>query len=225
MGFIAEIHLSHEELFLQPTIAADNEVTFRHEYGMGDGSAMAVFVSALGELTNGFDAQLDQDPTIEHPKQIVAFEDRTVYRLDANTERIPLPRVFVDVDGYVVDAQSNNSGWVVRAHLPSRDAITTVREYFRSREIDFQVIRLFNADAIDRMELAGLTEKQRDLLLSALYNGYYDIPRRASQEDLANQFEVSTSAISKQLRRAVSQLVVSSLAPEGRPSHSNRGPP
>lgn len=218
MGYIAEIHLSHDELLLQPTILASNGVKIRHEYGMGKApDSKTVFVSAIGTPTDTFDGVLEDDPTVNRSTRIVEFEDRTIYRVQTVTERVPVANIFSDVNGYVVDAQSDDSGWVVRTHLPSRDAISIVRDYFHDRDVNFRVVRLFDSESIDRMEVAGLTEKQRDLLLSALYNGYYDIPRRASQEDLADQFEVSTSAISKQLRRAVSQLIVSSLAPEGEP--------
>lgn len=222
MGYIAEIHLAHDELLLQPTIVGSNGVTLRHEYEMNtDSDDGSVFISVTGNASDDFLPTLREDPTVTRPTKIVEFDDRTIFRVEVATTLMPLPSVFSDVGGYVVEAESDGSGWLVRTHLPSRQAIADVRSYFRSRDASFQVIRLYDSETVDRMELAGLTEKQRDLLLTALYSGYYDIPRRASQGDLANDLDVSTSAISKQLRRAVSQLIVSSLSPEGRAEQLN----
>ena len=215
MGFIAEIHVSHDALLLQPTIAEINSLSLRREYEMSiPPGEPRLYISAIGDVPPAFDAQLSEDPTIAEPRPVVAFADRTIYRLRVATDLVPVPTVFSEVDGYVLDAESDTDGWLIRSHLPDRDAIIRIREYFRDRDVTFQVVRLFDSEGIDKPTHAGLTERQRDLLLTALYSGYYDIPRRASQGDLAEQLDVSTSAVSKRLRRAVSQLIVSSLSPE-----------
>lgn len=214
MGYVAEIHLSHEALLLQPTITSVDEPVLRRESGTQANGADVEFVSVIGGAPDGFDTVLERDGTIRAAERVVDFSDRSVYRVTAATELVPVPPVFSDIGGYVLDAESAGSGWSVDAHLPDRTAISKLREYFRSRDVAFHVGRLYDAETIDRFDHAGLTEKQRDLLLTALYSGYYEVPRRASQGDLADQLDVSTSAISKQIRRAVGQLIVSSLAPE-----------
>lgn len=215
MGYIAEIHLAHEDLLLQPTILTAETVTLRRQYATEpEPGTTLLYVSVSGDVPSGFESILVDDPTITEPTHIVTFGDRTIYRVRVVTELDPVPDEFTELGGYILDVMSDGDGWVVRTHLPDREALLEMREYFRARDVSFRIARLYDAEAIDRVGNAGLTEKQRDLLLTALYSGYYDIPRRASQGDLAEQLEVSTSAISQRLRRAISQLIVSSLDPE-----------
>lgn len=215
MGYVAVIHVSHEELLLQPTITSIDSVHVRREYEISPSADEThLYVSVTGTIPPDFPAILDEDPTISEFGKVVEFGDRSIYRVTIDTPIVPVPPIFSTVKGYLLAAESNGAGWKVRSHLPDRDAITALKEEFNQQNVDFRVVRLFDTNSIDRLNHAGLTEKQRDLLLNALYAGYYDIPRRASQADLADQLEISTSAVSKQLRRAVSQLIVNSLSPE-----------
>ncbi|ODR82855.1 DNA-binding protein [Haladaptatus sp. W1] len=52
-----------------------------------------------------------------------------------------------------------------------------------------------------------LTEQQHETLRSAMEWGYYEIPRRATATDLAEELGVSHQAISERLRRGHRCLV------------------
>lgn len=194
-------------------------MTFRREYETTVDGERLLYVSVFGELDDHFERTLENDPTIDAPKTIMRLNDRVVYSARVNTELDPVPPKYAKENAYVLNVASNDEGWVVRARLPDRDALIAIRDYFHTRDVKFRVLRLHESDSLDRLAHTGLTEKQLDLLLTALYAGYYDIPRRSSQGDLADQLGVSTSAISKQLRRAVSQLIMNSLNPERAGTH------
>ncbi len=71
-----------------------------------------------------------------------------------------------------------------------------------------------NAADREEMDVVGLTEEQKQLLCMAFERGYYEIPRRISQNELAHKLDISTSAISQRLRRDTEQLIGSTLAVE-----------
>lgn len=48
---------------------------------------------------------------------------------------------------------------------------------------------------------------QRDTLVTAYRRGYFRIPRRISQADLAEELEISDSALSQRIRRGVTKLI------------------
>lgn len=52
-----------------------------------------------------------------------------------------------------------------------------------------------------------LTDRQREILQTALAAGYYDIPRRATQRDLATEFGLSRGTIGDHLRRAEAKII------------------
>lgn len=67
-----------------------------------------------------------------------------------------------------------------------------------------------------------LKSKERDVLLTALDVGYFDVPRRGTLVDLAEELQMSDSEVSEHLRRGVATVLrahrdeVAGLS-EGRP--------
>lgn len=52
-----------------------------------------------------------------------------------------------------------------------------------------------------------LTDRQREVVETAVDMGYYDVPRTASQVDIATELDVAPSTIADHLRKAESQMV------------------
>ena len=60
----------------------------------------------------------------------------------------------------------------------------------------------------NRDDPAGqLTDRQREILQTALAAGYYDIPRRATQRDLATELGLSRGTVGEHLRRAEAKII------------------
>ncbi|TYL38750.1 bacterio-opsin activator [Natronococcus pandeyae] len=59
------------------------------------------------------------------------------------------------------------------------------------------------------IEASGITAKQREAVLIAVEEGYYETPRRADLEDLADALDVSKSAVSQRLSAVESNLITS----------------
>ena len=55
--------------------------------------------------------------------------------------------------------------------------------------------------------LRNLTDTERETVLRALDAGYYETPREATVTDLAEEFDVSTTGISKNIRRGERKLL------------------
>lgn len=66
---------------------------------------------------------------------------------------------------------------------------------------DFEVERIGEYRPDVRQVFAGLTARQQDVLTTAIREGYYEDPRRATQRDLARTLEVAPGTVSQALRR------------------------
>jgi len=64
--------------------------------------------------------------------------------------------------------------------------------------------------APDRRDmLASLTDRQLEVFRTAVEQGYYEIPRRATHEEIADQLECAPSTVDEHLRKAESRVLQS----------------
>jgi predicted DNA binding protein len=55
--------------------------------------------------------------------------------------------------------------------------------------------------------LSPLTDRQLEVFETAVEEGYYDVPRRATHEDIANNLDCAPSTVDEHLRKAESRVV------------------
>ncbi|MFC4439736.1 MULTISPECIES: helix-turn-helix domain-containing protein [Natrialbaceae] len=210
MGFVLEASLSHEDLVLLPTIEAVSDVTIKYEYTVSSGENSFLFVSVFGNEYESIEEAFDADHTVADSTQIAVFPNRAIYRVTMASALDPHPTQYPEEGLFVFKLTSGEQGWVVRIYLPNRDALAAFREGCQDRDVSFRVRQLQESGSLDDATYF-LTEQQHEILLLAYYAGYYDIPRRVSQGDLAEQLGISTSAVSQRLRRAVAELITATL--------------
>ncbi|WP_254808241.1 helix-turn-helix domain-containing protein [Natronosalvus amylolyticus] len=210
MGFTTTVHLVHDELPLVPTIEVHPDLILRYEYGETLEDRRLLFVSAFCEERSDLERSLEADPTISNPTPIATFDNRTIYRLETETDLEIIPGR-CGTDGlFVFTVTSGDGGWIVRGYLPDRDALSAFRARCRERGISFRVTQLCDSSSADE-QTYYLTEQQRELLMMAYYAGYFEVPRTITQDDLAERLEISDSAVSQRIRRAVSELIAGTL--------------
>ncbi|WP_049971761.1 helix-turn-helix domain-containing protein [Haladaptatus cibarius] len=76
--------------------------------------------------------------------------------------------------------------------------------------IDLRVERIGDG-ALQRTVTAGLSERQRAAAEIAVELGYYDVPRRASHEDVADALDCAPSTAAEHLRKAESKVFTASF--------------
>jgi predicted DNA binding protein len=113
----------------------------------------------------------------------------------------------VELGGLVHEAVSTERGWSIRLQLPDRKALVALSEFCDEEGINFELKRMFRQDGWVRGEPTGLTDAQRDALLAAYENGYFEEPREASLADLAEVLGISPTAVGGRIRRGTAELV------------------
>lgn len=205
---------------LRETRAAVPEMTLTVEaeqavYG-GDGSAshpIRLLFWATGEDYDAFEATLEADPTVTDPKLLADTGSSRLYRV-VYTEAgrsMTAHAQWVELDANLLDARTTESGWTVRMRFPDREAVAAFKSWFDERDLPFDVKRIFTAEPPSETGLFGLTEKQRETLLTAWESGYFDVPKRADLDDLSRKLGVSDTAVSQRLRRGTGRLIENGL--------------
>ena len=101
-------------------------------------------------------------------------------------------------------------GWRQTGWFADRDVFSKFSSFWQ-RNAGFHLHRLTQTgDAEPPGD--GLTNRQNEALRIAFERGYFDVPRRASLDDVAAELDISPSAVSERLRRAQSQLIEETVA-------------
>ncbi|SEP25022.1 Predicted DNA binding protein, contains HTH domain [Halorientalis persicus] len=101
-------------------------------------------------------------------------------------------------------------GWRQTGWFADRDAFSRFSSFWQ-QNAGFQLHRL-TQEGESEPPGDGLTDRQHEALRIAYERGYFDIPRQASLEDVAEELEITPSSVSERLRRAQTQLIEETVA-------------
>ena len=115
----------------------------------------------------------------------------------------------VEEDGVFVSSSRSVENWTVQLRFPDDGAATAFRDRIERTDLTVESVRRHETDP--RGDRYDISEPQREVLLLASERGYFDVPRRASLADLADDLGVSSQAASERLRRGLDSLVERTL--------------
>jgi hypothetical protein len=88
-----------------------------------------------------------------------------------------------------------------------------VLENSRTRmHLHYKVVSLMDARFPPSSPITRLTEKQRQVLITAYRLGYYDVPRKITSEELAKKVNLVKSTLSAHVRKAEHRLLTEMLS-------------
>lgn len=153
-----------------------------------------------------FEAAVESHAAVEEIAQVDVYEDRVLYTLAWSAGSDPVFRAVHDADAYILDATGSAGTWAFELRFPDHDAMSSFQQVCRDDDVSFEVLRVYNPSKPEIGPWFGLTEPQREALLLAVEQGYYDIPRSCKTVELAEQLDISDQAVTERLRRAIVTL-------------------
>ncbi|WP_339106259.1 helix-turn-helix domain-containing protein [Haloterrigena salinisoli] len=177
-----------------------------HMTQMGEGKH--VFWASGGDFDT-FESALQADPTTKEYTCLTELDDRRLYRVtypeDAVQEFL-YPKA-AEYDIVYLDITTTHERSRFRARIPTLEALKAYREACEEEGIPFHLHRLYQEKPDNPAERFELTPAQYDVLVEAHERGYFKQPRCITLEELAEEFEVTSSALGRRLRRALDTLI------------------
>lgn len=121
--------------------------------------------------------------------------------------------VFSEYDTVPHFLSRTNQEFVVRTYLPTNHQLSELVEDLRTVSRSVRVLRIMHNRNNDvdaqtaEVDLSQLTDKQHRALERAIERGYYASPPSVTLDELANEFDVSSSAMSQRLSRAETHVM------------------
>jgi len=213
VGLIVDAYICHPDLALTRTIENVSAVTIRVvPHSATDPETGLFFFRVRDGDFAAFESALETDPTVEESSLVIESETDRVYRLRHTAETELLSPTVARVGGLMLEARSRDGGWVVRLQLPDREALADLWAYCEDQGMAFELERLYRQGAWESEGATGLTEAQREALLTAFEEGYFEEPRETSQQEVADLLGISSTAAGGRIRRGMSKLIETTLA-------------
>lgn len=208
MVITVHVYAEHPDLALTHTIRSLGDV----ELGVVSdaGTDPDHDVSFVWAETSDFDAvesALAEDPTVADFSSIVENGDRRTYRIEYSPRAKLVSPPLTEIGGLTQEARSHLNGWLLELRFQSHEGLYALDEYARAEGIQLDVFDLQHTEEAHDDADFGLTDPQREALVAAFVNGYYDEPRESSLEELATLLDISPTAVSGRLRRGSARLI------------------
>ncbi len=173
------------------------------------GRAEAVpFVWVRTDDFERFERAARDHPQVSDAESLGETDGWRLYRVDW-TPGEALCEAVARTDAAILEGSLDGDSLRLRLRFPDDESVTWFGELCSEDDLSMTPVRIFRP-AEERRESA-LTEQQRETLLTAHRLGYFDVPRRATLLDIADELDVSDQAVSERIRRGVGRLVRESV--------------
>ncbi|WP_135536067.1 helix-turn-helix domain-containing protein [Halostella pelagica] len=140
----------------------------------------------------------------------VAVDDAEVHDYQRTPVTETCPCAVFDERDCISDLEAVRDGRLLFSLvIPGRGVLRSIVDELRKTGASVSLERILSHDEEDDAVTDGvtLTPKQREVLLLATESGYYDRPRGATLDDLADELDITPSAVSQRLTAIERKLV------------------
>lgn len=126
-----------------------------------------------------------------------------------------LTEALLNTSATILDARGTAESWDFRLRFSAHEDLSAFNVALTDSGIPVTLRRIHHPPLDE--DAPPISPVQRETLLTAYRQGYFGIPRRTNQADLAEELEISDSALSQRIRRGVSKLIERDVLSEEEP--------
>ncbi|AHG01893.1 bacterio-opsin activator (plasmid) [Halostagnicola larsenii XH-48] len=161
----------------------------------------------IGELT----ADPSDDEAVDEFRVIDELEEQMFVRIEWNLNHESVLTAIVNTDVTLLFGLGDAENWTFEVRSSDQKKVSEFQSYCRANEIPIELTQLHALSPLKSDREFDLTEGQRTTLVLAYSRGYFNSPRDATQDDIADELEITRQAVSSRLQRGLRRLVASTL--------------
>jgi predicted DNA binding protein len=212
MGIITEITVPGTAFELGETLAAVGDVHVTFERVVPSGDRLFPYMWVTTEDHDELCACLRENGAIADVELLHQDEGRGLYDISWAEDTDGLLNCLKRSDPIVLRAGGSADAWEFELRFNDQDGITAFQEECASQNISVTVDRVLTK-SVAESPMEKLSETQRQTVQLALEKGYFDVPRKTTLGELAEELGISDQAVSARLRRSMKKLSAKLLLP------------
>lgn len=168
--------------------------------------AAAVYVWIRGADGADVESVLSSDEQLEGVTRLERTDDGELYKVSWAVDS-PLIRCMAATNGAIMQARGTADGWRLKIWFDDSSDAGRFQQCCHDRDVPLAVDRLKSLGDVVEDDGTSISASQREAIELAYRRGYFEQPRRISQEELAEELGISSSAVGGRIRRGLVTLV------------------
>lgn len=139
------------------------------------------------------------------------LDDVALVRIEWDFDYESVLTAVFHTDVELVSALGLEGKWTFEIRGDDQQAISEFHSYCKDNGIPITLSEIHALSPVHSDREYDLTDTQREALTLAYARGYYDSPREATQEEVAEELDITRQALSSRLHRGTRRLIASTL--------------
>jgi len=223
MSIYAEFHVPADGFAFREAFRAEPDMIVEIERTVGADELLTPYLWVSNVSPDEFEAAASEDSTLADVERLEEFDDATLYRTNWTREIHALVHALTAVGAPIVGAQGSDREWTLRIRFDDRECLDAFTQHLDDRGVSFELRQLYEITHPRSGTQYGLTPKQTEAITTAWDMGYFDLPREATMQEVADDLGIAPQSFSDRLRRAEHTLIKNALLVEGPTDHCFSG--
>lgn len=209
MTVIAEITVPAETFMLGTLLADRSEIELELEriVPLQEGIMPLVWISGVDPA--GIETRLREHPQTETVKRLTTADRRALFEIRWSSAVDDLVQALVDTHAHILAATGHADRWDLKLRFGSHEDLSAFNVALTGDNTPVTLRQVYSHTVVD--DQSTLSDVQRETLLTAYHQGYFEVPRRTTLTELAAAEGISDSALSQRIRRGMDGLIEQTL--------------
>ncbi|WP_158058603.1 helix-turn-helix domain-containing protein [Halorussus halophilus] len=211
MAIIAEFSIPSEDFPLGGIFDAIPDVTIEIERVVPTKKAILPYFWVRNVPVERVQKTLEDQGALDSFTVIDDLGEQGLFRADWDINTEGVLTGIIDSDLTLLAATGTQENWEFEFRAEVNDQIKNFQQYCTAHDIRVELTRLHSVGEANNKGQYSLTSDQREALLLAYNNGYYEVPAQTNLEELAAEIGISRQSFTDRLRRGNSNLIGDTL--------------
>ncbi|MCU4744231.1 bacterio-opsin activator domain-containing protein [Natronoglomus mannanivorans] len=173
------------------------------------------FISPYFWLEGADEVEINMEG-IEHPgiSDLHVVDDvggEVLVRIDWDFEYESVLSAVLETDIELRSAVGKEDKWTFEVRAEDQEGISDFHDYCQDNHIPMELTQLHALSPLHSQKEYDLTDTQREALTLLYARGYFDSPREATQEEVADELGITRQALASRLQRGMRRLIASTV--------------
>lgn len=209
MATVATFSLKSSDFPLGTVFAKLPDVTVQLERIVPGADEVVPYFWIRGSESDSIVEQFSDHPGVRDIRLVDNVDDEYLMRCEWVADHDSVLDALLDPGVVLLSAVGTADTWTFEIRGEKRESIAKFRTHCHEHGVPVTLTEIHPLRPLEAQH--GLTEKQREALILAFERGYFDSPRTATLQEVADELGITQQALSSRLRRGNRRLIDKAL--------------